>query len=114
MKKIPFLSVCKRWDQDQEVSQTSSLNPALLLARVESSPSFSIPHNYRVTVIGNDTIDMRRIKLLVTVAAAMLLLSGVYGLELDDDDEVRLLFSECIGVVCSARCMILLCIMYYV
>ena len=39
---------------------------------------------------------MRRIKLLVTVAAAML--SGVYGLELDDD-EVRLLFSECIGVV---------------
>ena len=41
---------------------------------------------------------MRRIKLLVTVVAAMLLLSGVYGLELDDD-EVRLLFSECIGVV---------------
>ena len=28
----------------------------------------------------------------------MLLLSGVYGLEFEDDDEVRL-FSECIGVV---------------
>lgn len=41
---------------------------------------------------------MRRIKLLVTVAAAILLLSGVYGLEFEDDDEVRLLFSECIGV----------------